>query len=107
MLEDFQSQAHHKRDLNSASGSSVRAGRSVRRVRCSYGVRMVSRAVFGTVFYGAVRCRTVSYGVVRCFVRSPVRVSYGVRTESKPYATYGAPPSEPSSEITPLIEPLI
>ena len=47
--------------------------------------------------YGAVRCRTVSYGVAQCctvlygVVRCLARVSYGVRTESTPYATYGAP----------------
>jgi hypothetical protein len=37
--------------------------------------------------YGAVQC------LVRSPVRSPVRVSYGVYSESNSYATYGAPPS--------------
>jgi hypothetical protein len=40
-----------------------------------------------------VRCRTVPYGAVRCLARVSVRVSYGARTESSPYATYGAPRS--------------
>jgi hypothetical protein len=39
--------------------STHRGGRSVRRVRCSYGARTVSRTVFGTVFGPCVARRTV------------------------------------------------
>jgi hypothetical protein len=59
------------------------------------------------VLVRCLRCRAVSYGFVRCrifpvrrtcgavrwLVRSPVRVSRGVRTQPRPHSTFGAPPS--------------
>jgi hypothetical protein len=79
-------------------------GAVVRPVRCrtvSYGVLRCRTLSYFVVLcrtvsyfsYFVVRCRTLPYFVVRCFVRSPACLSYGVRTESKPHATYGAPPS--------------
>ena len=43
----------------------ARGGRSVRRVRCSYGARTVSRTVLGTVF-GPCVARRMDLGLIRC-----------------------------------------
>jgi hypothetical protein len=104
--EDFQSQAHHKRDSNSAKESSVRGGRSVRRVRCSYGVRTASRTVLGTVFYGVVRCRTLSYFVVLCrtvaygvlSVRRSVCITVFIRSRNRTRRTVRPPLSQGALE---------
>jgi len=78
----------------------------------AYSISEIKRVLFScgavrcrTVFCGVVRWFTVSYGVVRCLVRVSVRVSYGVRTESTPYATYGAPPSENAAAFSTRSKP--